>query len=467
MDPKMVREFLITKEAITHKYPSYFSTVIGTFHFLNIMDPKMVREFLITKEANFRKENPFIPLLRTIFGNGLLFSEGPVWKSERRIANKAFNAEALGKMAGLMEQACNQKLKAWKARQSEQSDGKISVNWDKEMRHLSLEIIGKCAFGSDYSTVTIDGKRTKLTDYTKALEDKVFAYGMSPIYFFFPKKFDLDLDEDTRELKRLRKAMKSIGKQIVENRVQEILKDPTYLETKTDLLNLMIRSHLDGRDPDECEDLLDLELLIDECVTFVFAGSETTSTLLEWTFYNLTKHPKALEKLQNELEHHFRDAFRKDPERIISNPRELDQLPYLDRVIQETLRMFPPAPAISPRVALKDIELGSLKVKKGTLVNVTSYLLQRSPFYWKDPTTFNPDREEFKNSELRFLPFSAGKRSCIGQFFALMEAKIAITKFVLEQNIACDLSSVERLQSAVTLSVNGGMNADVKCRDFI
>jgi len=332
------------------------------------------------------------------------------------------------------------------------------------MRDLSLEVIGRCAFGDDYSTIMIEGKHIRLTDYTQQLESKVFEYGMSPSYFFCPKIFDLDLDEDTRELKRLRQVVKTVGRQILKNRIQEIQKDPHCLESRTDLLNLMIRSHLNGRDFEECESLLNQELLIDECVTFVFAGSETTSALMEWTFYNLTQHPDALEKLRAELENHFGEALAANPEKIITNPRQLDELPYLDRVIRETLRMFPPAPAASPRVALKDVELGSLKIKKGTLVSVTPYLLHRSPFHWKNPTIFNPDREELDGTSLSYLPFSVGKRSCIGQFFALMEAKIAITKFVLDQTVSCDKSSAERLQAKITLFVQEGMTAQIKER---
>eukprot|EP00357_Protocruzia_adherens_P002638 CAMPEP_0114972430 /NCGR_PEP_ID=MMETSP0216-20121206/388_1 /TAXON_ID=223996 /ORGANISM="Protocruzia adherens, Strain Boccale" /LENGTH=521 /DNA_ID=CAMNT_0002332797 /DNA_START=48 /DNA_END=1613 /DNA_ORIENTATION=+ len=445
-------------------YPKYFSGVVGVFHFLNIIDPELVREILVTKEGNFKKDHPFLPLLRPIFGNGLLLAEDKIWKPERRVANKAFNNESLSKMAGLIEQACNQKLDQWKSKQQKEKTGNIQVLFDKEMLDLTLGIIGECAFGNDYSSVNIEGENARVTDYIKRMESQAFDYGATASYFIFPQKFEYSLDQGARDLKNLRDKVKTLGHKILANRIQEIQKDPASLSNKTDLLNLMIQSHLEGKNLHDCQDLVDVELLIDECVTFVFAGSETTAILLQWIFYNLTQHPEVATKLREELETHFAEALKIDPSKIISNYRELDRLPYLDSVIQETLRLFPPAPIISPRIAVKDTIVKGLKIKKGTLIEISPYLIHRSPFNWSNPTTFNPDRKDSDSNLLAFLPFSEGKRGCIGKFFALMEAKIAITKFVLDQEIRCDLSSVERLKTKITLFVEGGMEAQISTR---
>mmetsp|Transcript_26451 Transcript_26451/g.30351 ORF Transcript_26451/g.30351 Transcript_26451/m.30351 type:complete len:337 (-) Transcript_26451:427-1437(-) len=332
------------------------------------------------------------------------------------------------------------------------------------MNNLTLDVIGRCAFGSSYSSVEIDGKTTKLTDFSKQLESEVADYVSKLSFFLFPKKFDLNIDACSQSLKSKSQALRRVGRKIIKDRIELLKEDPSNLEHNPDLLNLMIRSHLDGRNINECDDLVDLDLLVDECVIFVLAGSETTSTLLTWLFFNLTKHPEVTFKLREELTEHFGDRLAENPEYLIDDYPALDKLPYLSKVINETLRIFPPAVAIMPKLAIKSFKLGDLTVHKGTRISVCPFLLHRSPHHWKNPHEFNPERSEFDKKDLRFLPFSAGKRSCIGQYFAQMEAKIAITKFVLAMNVECDRESDKRMGSRITLYVKDGMPAKLSIR---
>jgi len=447
-------------QRISRNYDRFFTRIVGPHFFITLLDPELIKEFLQNKEQHFVKSHPYLTMLKLFFGEGLIFSTGEIWKSERRVANKAFHHEKMLKMAGLIEERVNLKLQDWKDRIRSNNGNPIDVNWAEESIQMTLDVIGVCAFGQKCSTYTRDGKTFSIPNLTRSLSEDIMTYGATASFLLCPKKVNFKLDEQSRSLHAKSKLMKSIGKEIIRNRIQELKQNPALISGQKDLLNLMLAAHLEDRDVSEIESLVDLDLLVDECITFIVAGSDTTSGLITWFFYNMSKYPEILSKVREEVQKVLGEKFAQDPEHIISY-EVLDKMPYLSRTIKETLRLFPSVPRITGRVAQKDVLLGKLKVKKGTLVAVNPYLVHHNGFYWKDPETFNPDREEYENGDLRFMPFSTGKRSCIGQFFALMEAKIAITKILLELNIQCDLSADKRLATTLTLYAKEGVPSTI------
>eukprot|EP00357_Protocruzia_adherens_P017551 CAMPEP_0115019964 /NCGR_PEP_ID=MMETSP0216-20121206/29800_1 /TAXON_ID=223996 /ORGANISM="Protocruzia adherens, Strain Boccale" /LENGTH=431 /DNA_ID=CAMNT_0002391621 /DNA_START=365 /DNA_END=1660 /DNA_ORIENTATION=+ len=430
----------------------------------------MIKEVLATKAKHFKKDHPIVPLMKTFLGSGLVFADGHLWKSERKILSKAFSHHKLLKMSSLIEESCNVRLRQLKKLMKTTDDNtKYTLDWTEEMMQLSLEVIGRCAFGQKYSSVMVDGKETSITDLTHSLEFDIVNYASSLSYFLCPKKVDWKIDQQTKDLWKKATDLKQIGRKVLQERIDEVKANPMLIEEKPDLLNLMLDAHLDDQDPSEIGKIVDNDLLVDECATFVLAGSETTATLLTWVFYILSEHPEVTEKLRAELTKELGDRYKEDPDHIIEDFGALDNnLPYLDRVIRETLRLFPSIPVITPIVAQKDVTLScGLNIKKGTMIVISPYLVQRNEHYWTNPQEFNPDRSEFeKEDDLRYLPFSAGPRGCLGRYFALMEAKIAIIKYVLSMDIACDPSSIDRLEARISLTVRGGMPTRITPREM-
>jgi len=441
------------------KVEKYASIVVGPFHFMLITCPNMIKEILVTKENCFEKNHVVLTLLKRFFGNGLLLSDGQLWKSERRVLNKAFRHEKLLKMSVVIEEACNERIIEWKKRLT--ATDLFEVDWNREMSQLTSDVIGRCAFGQNNNQVEIGGKKVKLIDFTKKLERDAAHYGTRLSYLLFPWKFKLNLDATTRELKGRTKTLRDVGRNIIQERIRELQDDPNSLLENRDLLNLMIEAHLDGRDVEQCDQVIDYDLMIDECITFVLAGSDTTSVLLTQAFYYLTKHPEVTQRLRQELFDNLGQAFHNDPKNFI-HFTDLDKLPYLNKVVKETLRIAPSVPVIIPKMVTKDVQIQSLKLKKGTKIHISPYLLQRSPLYWQNPEKFDPERKELEDSNPHYMPFTIGKRSCIGQFFALMEAKIALTKLIMNFDVECDQESMKKLESHITLHLPEGLPTRVK-----
>jgi len=249
-----------------------------------------------------------------------------------------------------------------------------------------------------------------------------------------------------------------------------------YIKRLHELVQNIIQDRRTGKSKSMCsgKDLLDLlletkdeqgiglksDMISNNIMTFIFAGHETTSMLLSWCFYILSSHPEAVDKCREEAARVFGTE---DP-----NADSLKQLNYVEAVLLETLRMFPPAPVIV-RMAIGDHTIGSgkkeLKILKGTIIRTMIYYIQRDPTHWENPETFNPDR--FINSKrsqnsFTFIPFGMGKRNCIGQNLAMMEAKVALA--LLAQNFSWKLSEGQKIayDVMITLKPKYGINVDIQ-----
>ncbi|XP_044513352.1 cytochrome P450 3A4-like [Gracilinanus agilis] len=197
---------------------------------------------------------------------------------------------------------------------------------------------------------------------------------------------------------------------------------------RADLLQLMMDSQTSkNSEPHSHKDLSDQEILA-QSIIFLFAGYETTSSVLSFLFYHLATNPEIQEKLQKEI-----DAVLPNKEAVTYDA--LVQMEYLDMVINENLRLFPIGGRVE-RVAKKTVELNGLTIPKGTVVMVPPYVLHRDPEYWPEPEKFRPERFSKENKEsinpYVYLPFGTGPRNCIGMRFALMNMKVAVSRLLQE-----------------------------------
>jgi len=182
-----------------------------------------------------------------------------------------------------------------------------------------------------------------------------------------------------------------------------------------DILDILIET----RDEDTGKTFTDTQLR-DHVLTFLFAGHETTSTAITWTLYELTKHPEIQKKLHEEVDNVLGD-------KPVNSFDQVEQLKYLNMVMKESLRYYPPVPMVMRNVANDDILL-NYKIPKNLMVVISPYAIHHNPKYYDNPETFNPENfseEKIKNRHpYAFIPFLTGERNCIGMKFAMLEFKV-------------------------------------------
>ncbi|MBV8135208.1 MAG: cytochrome P450 [Deltaproteobacteria bacterium] len=304
-----------------------------------------------------------------LLGNGLMSSEGTLWKNQRRMIQPAFHRNVVAGLTKVIASSNRSLLKKWK----EAALQHIQVNVTRDISSMILEVTLAAIFGNDYQQVA--------------------------------EHFNVLSEEPTRDLK-FAQAFRSLQKIVFLIAAERRKKNP---ESNDLLSKLMTARDLSGqpmRDPQ----------LVNEIKTLIVAGHETTASTLNWVWYLLSRNPEAQDRLWEEVD-----------ERTPGDATDLDRLdeyPFAREVIEETMRLFPPGWLVT-RKALSDDQLGEFFVPAGTEIYIPLYFIQRNPKLWEDPDRFDPDRftpERSKNRHpFAMLPFSAGPRRCIGESLARVE----------------------------------------------
>jgi cytochrome P450 len=272
------------------------------------------------------------------------------------------------------------------------------VDVAEEMMRLTRTVVLRALLGADLGPFasTIDGAWTTINEHVGG---SFWSLGLADR--FRPSK------------RRKFQAAQAVLRGAVDHVISQRRRNPS---DSADLLSMLLAA----RDEETGEAMTDEQLRV-EVTTFLLAGQETTSLALTWTWYLLSQHPAARRRLEQEI-----DAV------LGGRPPEytdLANLPYTRMVIDEALRLYPPAWGFS-RQALADDELGGFHLPRGWLAFVVPYVLHRLPAYWPNPDTFDPERFSPEQSVDRpkfvYLPFGAGPRQCIGNQFALIEAQLSV-----------------------------------------
>jgi cytochrome P450 len=358
-----------------------------------VTNPADVRHVLQDNAANYRK-SPLYDKLRQSLGNGLLTSEGEFWLRQRRIAQPAFHRQRIAALAGVMTDAAREIAVDWEAIASTGQ----AVDIGEEMMRLTRTVVLRALLGTDLGPFTsqIDGAWRVMNEH---IGDSFWSLGLT--------------DGWPTPRNRRFHAARAVLRGAVEHAIRQRREHPSEGH---DLLSMLLAA----RDEDTGEGMTDEQLRV-EVTTFLLAGQETTSLALTWTFYLISQHADVRERLEAELDGALggrAPAF-----------EDLPNLPLTRRVIDEAMRLYPPAWGFS-RQALADDELGGYHLPRGWLAFLMPYVLHRQPAYWPDPDRFDPDRFTPERSAERpkfaYLPFGAGPRQCIGNQFALLEAHLSV-----------------------------------------
>jgi cytochrome P450 len=366
-----------------------------------LTNPDDVRHVLQDNARNYHK-SPLYDKLRMFLGNGLLTSEDDFWLRQRRIAQPAFHRQRLTGIADTIAALARDAATRW---QPLASAGR-SVDVEDEMMRLTRTVVLRTLLGADLGpfTSTIDAAWTIVNQHV----------GES----FWSLGFDWLPTEKKRRFEAARSVLRGA--------VAHVVAERRRTATDTDDLLSMLMS---ARDEDTGEGMTDEQLRV-EVLTFLLAGQETTSLALTWTWYLLGQHPEVRQKLEDEIDGVLGG---RPPEY-----QDLATLPYLRMVLDESMRLYPPAWGIS-RQAMAEDRVGGYVLPRGWLAFVIPYVLHRIPAFWPEPERFDPERFLPEPSAVRpkfaYIPFGAGPRQCIGNQFALIEAQLIIATFAQQYRL--------------------------------
>ncbi|KAG8653365.1 hypothetical protein MANES_05G007600v8 [Manihot esculenta] len=385
----------------------------GTRPVVSISDPDLAKQILSNKFGFYVKPK-CSPAIQALTGNGVALVNGGEWARRRRIVNPAFSMDKLKVMVKRMATCTVAMLEAWKDEANAAMDQCKTIEMNGEFRKLTAEIIAYTAFGSSYS----QGKeafeaQVELQHYCAASLLDVLIPGSH----YLPTPSNLQLWKLDR---RIRNSLRDI----IKSRLKPKNLDCNYGD---DLLGL-IMSASENSDIKEGPKL-NMDEIVEECKTFFFAGHETSSNLLTWTVFLLSLHQDWQTRLREEV---LKECGLEIPDSDM-----LARLRLVNMVLLEALRLYCPVVEMF-REASKDMKLGNMMIPKDAWVSIPLAKIHRSKEYWgEDANEFNPIR--FKNGISKaanhpnaFLAFGIGPRTCVGQNFAMLEAK-AVLAMVLQR----------------------------------
>jgi enediyne biosynthesis protein E7 len=336
--------------------------------------PDDVKRVLVTNHRNYTK-GVGIDRIRLLLGNGIMTSEGEFWRRQRRMLQPAFHRRVVERYGSIVREENESLAAEWSA--AARCTGRVNVTLS--VSRLALRVILRALFADDLRQLVPD------------LDDNPFVAILQ------------DARRDTRFAYEFRQLARDVKALVTVRR--------TRPQGRIDLLQLL----LDARDADTGEAMSDAEV-VDEVMTLVVAGHETTASTLNWTWWLLATRPAVALRVAEEQ----RDAG----DLGHASYADLIRLPYTRQVVDESMRLYPPGWLLTRRSIGPDT-LGGNAIPPGTDVFISPYLVHRHPRYWRFPDTFDPGHFDPPQVEARhafaYIPFAAGPRHCIGQNFSLYE----------------------------------------------
>lgn len=355
--------------------------------------PDHAKHVLSENHANYRKGLGLVHARRAL-GNGLLTSEGELWRRQRQAVQPAFQRERIARSAASIVDETEQMLARWRVQPGS------TVDLVAEMTRLTLGVLGRSLLRTDLGSSGTIGRAFQAVQDQAMFE--MVTLGTVP--HWLPTPGQLRFRRARRELDRL------VGRLAIEH-----ARRPDRSEDG-DLLSRLV--HSVEHEPDE---RVRRRQLRDELVTLLLAGHETTASTLGWTWYLVERSPQVLQRLQEEA----REIL---PDRLPTY-QDVPRLAFTARVIEEAIRLYPPVWMLTRRAVDAD-EVGGYHIPAGADVLICPYTLHRHPQFWERPESFDPDRFTPEKAADRpryaYIPFGAGPRFCVGSNLGVMEAVLVV-----------------------------------------
>ncbi|MDH5230468.1 MAG: cytochrome P450 [Gammaproteobacteria bacterium] len=425
--PQVKQDFYAFMTQCFEQYGDIVHIKLGMKDLILLSHPSLIEDILVKQQDVFIKAyEPDNPRgLALLLGQGLLTSRGGFWKKQRRTIQPMFHRQSIGQMYPSMLKATREMMSQW---EGFDSDAVVDIN--EEMTKITLEIITQCMFSSSVKQTVPQLRQDMETALTYCQKQ-----------FFNPLALPLWVPTRTnRKFNQVLKRLRSIIASFIYQRRMQI-------DKQGDLLDLLINA----RDP-ETGKFMSERAIIDEAITFFSAGHETTAHALSWTWYLLSQHPEAMQKLQQEVDSVLTDRL----------PRieDIEKLVYTRAVFEETIRLYPPAVVLLRKVS-QATSLNGYEIPKGAFVIGNIRNVQHHPAVWPQAESFKPERflGDQRNTIQRYahIPFGAGPRACIGSAMAMMEGPLIIAMIAqrFDVQLAADAKVEEKL--AITLRPKNGL----------
>lgn len=363
--------------------------------------PDLIQQVLVTQARSFRKRTKDLELL----GNGLLTSDGEEWRRQRRRIQPGFRHESIQRYAQLIASEAESLVNGLRA-------GAV-LDLRKEMMQLTLRIVCRALFGQHFA-----GRSERLARAIKVLQEQVLL----------PKLFPQWLPTPSNLLRR--HMFREVDREVFP--IIDRGGEPGSL-----LSDLIAMTDEEGT--------MSRQQLRDEVVTLFLAGHETTALALTWAFYQLALHPELDAELGESLLADTTELSKLQPARV----------PLAERVLFETMRLYPPAYVI-PRVCAEPVELGGYRIQAGSEVWMWVYFMHHDARWFEEPERFRPERflpeAEAARRPNTFIPFGAGSRACVGRHFAMLEAVLCLAAVLRRFKLRLVSPRTVRLHPRITLA---------------
>ena len=380
-----------------------------------INHPDDIKQVLLSNHRNYTKGQG-MDRVKILLGNGIMTSEGDFWRRQRRMMQPDFHRRVLGRFAQLIHEVNEKFVERWAARAARGEP----INVTDDASELTLQIVLESIFGDDLERVERE-------------------QGANP--------FEVVAKEQNRDLKfafRFRSLGKLIG-ELIARRRRESAERPDFLA-----MLMAARDHDD-------QPMSDKEL-IDEVMTLIVAGHETTAAALTWTWYLVARHPDVAAELEAEAD--------RTPDGLL-DLEAAESLSFAHQVVQEALRLYPPGWLFTRR-AIEDDVLGGFPIAARTDVFISPYTLHRHPDFWNAPEEFQPARfagiDAKERHRFAYIPFSVGPRHCIGENMAMFEMLVHVNRMARRFRLRLSNDDPIELEAQINLRPRSNLLMTVQNR---
>ena len=391
-------------------------------HLFVASNPAVIRDVLVTHNQNFHKSRG-LERIKILLGEGLLTSEDAFHLRQRRLMQPAFHRERIAAYASTMVSYADRVRRGW-------TPG-TTFDVAREMSRLTLLIVGKTLFDAD-----VESQARDVGDAMSGLMDSFWTL-MLP----FGKTLQRLPIPHIRRGRKARERLDAIIYGMIRER-------RANLGDRGDLLSMLLMAQ---DDEDRGRGMTDRQIR-DEAMTIFLAGHETTANALTWTWYLLSQSPEVERRLHEEIDRVL--------EGRLPGVADVDRLSYTNRVVTESMRLYPPAWLVGRR-AVNEYSIGPYYVPPRSIIIMSQWIVHRDPRHYAEPDRFEPDRwtPQFKAALPRFayFPFGGGPRQCIGESFAWMELVLLVATLAQQWRFELVPTHPVVPQAAVTLRPKYGM----------
>ncbi|MDO9017277.1 MAG: cytochrome P450 [Deltaproteobacteria bacterium] len=366
--------------------------LLGQSYFL-VSHPDDI-EAVLVKHARVMLRDSHSVVLERALGKGLLTSNGELWKHQRKLMAQAFVPRRIQSYGAAMARVTDAGLRPWRDR--------AVINLHQEMSRLTMEVVADVLFGSGLAPADVEQVRESMETVNEFFANSPEAITMLPAWVPTPRN---------------RRVTAAVAR--LDELIYRIIAQRRAGESRDDLLGTLLAAQ-----DDDGERMNDRQLR-DEAMTLFLAGHETTALTLAHTLYLLSTHPEVERRLHAELAAVVGDR--------LPTADDVRALPYAERVIKESMRLYPPA-WTTGREAAEDVEVGGYRIPKGAQILTSQWVVHHDPRWFPNPEGFDPDRWEGERGKaiprFAFFPFGGGPRVCIGNHFATLEATLMLATIV-------------------------------------